>query len=246
MAEDRSILTRVAPAPDRVIAYGAEPDQVADVRDGGEPAARRPLVLLIHGGFWRPGIDRAHTGPMSAALARAGWTVAAIEYRRVPGQPGLTVDDVTLSLKTLPARIARHDGRVLALGHSAGGHLALWAASTRPIPGLHGALALAPAADLRLAGELDLDQGATLAFLGEDPSRRADVDPKRMPAPECRVTIVHGDADEIVPPSLSESYVAGHPRTRLVKLRGAGHFALIDPQTDAWPAVVGELDRLSQ
>ena len=59
------------------------------------------------------------------------------------------------------------------------------------------------------------------------------------------VTIVHGDEDEVVPVTVSESYVAAHPRTCLVKLRGVAHFALIDPETNAWPAVVRALDRLA-
>jgi acetyl esterase/lipase len=242
VTEDRSILARPAPAPDEVVAYGKEADQVADVRHGGQ---RRPLVVLIHGGFWRPDIDRAHTGPMSAELARAGWTVAAIEYRRVPHQPDLTVDDVALSLTVLPGKLAQHDGRVLVMGHSAGGHLALWAASRRPIRELHGVLALAPAADLQLAHDLRLGEGAALAFLGVDPAKRADLDPKKMRSPAVPVTIVQGDADEIVPASVAESYLAAHPGARIVRLRDTGHFAPIDPQSDAWPAVVRELESLA-
>lgn len=245
MPEDRSILTRPAAPPDEVVAYGEEAGQVADVRHGGERAGRRPLVVLIHGGFWRPSIDRAHTGPMAMALARAGWTVAAVEYRRVPHHPDLAVDDVALSLRTLPGKLAPHDGRVLVMGHSAGGHLTLWAAAMRPGPELHGALALSPAADLQLARELDLGEGAVLSFLGEEPDRRADLDPKRMPSPAVQTTIVHGDADEVVPLSVSRSYVAAHPRTRLVDPRGAGHFAVIDPESEVWPIVVGELERLA-
>ena len=240
MPEDRSILTRPADPPDAVVAYGIDPAQVADVRYGG---GRRPLVVLIHGGFWRPEIDRAHTGSMTVALAREGWTVAAIEYRSIPRHPDLTADDVALSLDALPGKVARHDGRVLVMGHSAGGHLALWAASTRP--GVCGALALAPVADLRLAHALNLGEGAAPAFLGEDPDRRADLDPKRMPSPAIAVTIVHGDADEIVPLSVSESYVTAHPRARLARLRDVGHFAVIDPVSDAWPTVLAELQRLA-
>lgn len=245
MPEDRSILTRPAPPPDAVIAYGAEAEHIADVRHGREGAAHRPLVVLIHGGFWRPSFDRAHTGPMAAALAAAGWTVAAVEYRRVPHDPNVTVEDIALSLKTLPEGVAQHDGRVLVMGHSAGGHLALWAASKRPIPQLHGALALAPVADLQLAHELNLGDGATLAFLGAEPKQRTDLDPTRMPSPVIGTSIVHGDADEIVPLAVSASYVAAHPQVRLVTLRSAGHFPVIDPLTDAWRIVVAELERLA-
>jgi len=226
-----------------VVAYGGDALQVADVRRGG---GRRPLLVLIHGGFWRPDIDRAHTGPMAAALAACGFTVAAIEYRRVPGQPGLAVEDIALALSVLPGMLRRHDGRVLAMGHSAGGHLALWAASRRPVPALRGALALAPVADLGLAHDLELGEGAALAFLGEEPAGRPDLDPKRMPSPAIGVTLVHGDEDEVVPISLSQSYLEAHPRARLQKVREAGHFAVIDPLSEAWPTVVSELERLAE
>jgi acetyl esterase/lipase len=243
--EDRSVLTRPATPPDETVAYGTDPDQIADIRFGGEQAARRPLVLLIHGGFWRPIYDRMHTGPMAVAMAAAGWTVAAIEYRRVPQHPNLTIDDVAAALTGLPAKVRKHDGRVLVMGHSAGGHLALWAASKRPNPQLMGALALGAAADLQLADALDLGEGATRLFLGEDPRNRADLDPKRMPSPAIPVTLVHGEEDDVVPVSLSESYVAAHPRARLVKLRGVGHFAVIDPLSRAWPIVMEQLEQLA-
>jgi acetyl esterase/lipase len=243
--DDRSVLSRPATPADETIAYGTEPEHIADVRYGGEQASRRPLVILIHGGFWRPTIDRMHTGPMAAAMATAGWTVAAIEYRRIPHHPNLTVDDVFAALKTLPAKISKHDGRVIVMGHSAGGHLTLWAAAKRPNPQLMGALALAPAADLQLANELNLGDGATLLFLGEDPNGRADLDPKRMPSPAINVTIVHGDEDEVVPVSLADSYVATHPKAQLVKLRGVGHFGVIDPLSRAWPIVMEQLEQLA-
>ena len=91
--DDLSVLTRAARAPDEVVSYGTDADQIADVRFGVkgvgpvEDPEGRPLVLIIHGGFWRPAYARAHTGPMSEAIAAAGWTVASIEYRRVPGAP---------------------------------------------------------------------------------------------------------------------------------------------------------------
>jgi acetyl esterase/lipase len=244
--DDESVLTRAATPPDEVVAYGAGPDQIADLRYGGERALARPLVMIIHGGFWRPKYDRVHAGPMAVALAQDGWTVANTEYRRVPHHPNLTIEDIALALQTLPRKVARHDGRAIVIGHSAGGHLALWAASRRPAPELHGALALAPAADLQLAHDLNLSDGAAFAFLGEEPKARTDLDPKRMPSPAIGTTLVHGDADDIVPLSLSESYLKSHPGMRLVKLRGAGHFGVIDPLSPVWPVVVGELDRLAR
>jgi acetyl esterase/lipase len=245
MDENRSVLTRAADPPDRIEAYGALPDQVADIRSGSAEAAHRPLLLLVHGGFWRPHIDRTHTGPMTMALAAAGWTVASLEYRRVPGAPDLTVQDLTVAVRTLPTRLAGYDGRLIVVGHSAGGHLALCLAALGPHPALCGVLALAPAADLELAHELDLGNGAVAAFLGASPETRQDLDPRRMRSPALATTIIHGAEDTVVPPSLSRSYATAHPRTRLILPGGVGHFALIDPESGAWPAVGAELERLA-
>ena len=246
MTEDLSVLTRPAREPDEVIAYGTHADQIADVRRGKAGAERRPLVLFVHGGFWRPQYDRSGTCPLADAIASAGWTVASIEYRRTPGEPDETLADAGNALLTLPARISGHRGGVILLGHSAGGHLVLWLTVTRGGPPLVGTLALAPAADLRLAHELNLGDGAVLAFLGADPSTRPDLDPRRLSAPEIPTTILHGDQDDVVPLSVTASYAAAHPSVRVVRLPGVGHFAPIDPLSTSWDAVLEELRRLSR
>jgi len=235
------VLTRPARAPDEVVAYGTGADHIADVRFGGDGAQHRPLVLVIHGGFWRPQYDRMHTGPMAEAIASAGWTVASVEYRRIPGEPDKTLHDVSEALTKLPAQIARHSGKVILVGHSAGGHLVLWLTVARRSPQLVGTLALAPSADLQLAHELNLGDGAAVAFLGAHPGTRPDVDPRRLPSPQTATTIVHGDEDDVVPLSVAQSYITAHPCARLVRLTGAGHFAPIDPLSASWPAVLEAL-----
>lgn len=243
MTEDESVLTRPAPAPDRVVAYGELPDQQADLRLGADGAEARPLLVIIHGGFWRPQYNRDHTGPMATALAAAGWTVAAIGYRRLPGAPDASVDDVLLALERLPTLTPHHDGRVVVIGHSAGGHLALLA-GTRASALLHGVLALAPAADLQLAHELALGNGAVTAYLGTEPSSREDLDPQRQAAPSMATTLLHGDRDAVVPLRVSQAYHAVHPTVALRELH-CGHFALIDPLSTDWPEVVQALEHLS-
>ncbi len=150
-AESASAFAHPAVAPDRTAAYGDHPDQVVDFyapRDGRTGA---PLVVLLHGGAWRSPYDRAHVSPLADFLARRGFAVANVEYRRggddIPRQrdgaePGAgstgpvagrwpeTFDDVAAALDAMPALASRElpgadVRRIVVSGHSAGGHLAL-------------------------------------------------------------------------------------------------------------------------
>ncbi|WP_229399144.1 alpha/beta hydrolase family protein [Micromonospora okii] len=252
-ADPRAVLSRPAPAPDATVAYGEHPDQVADLRRPAGDGPARPLVVVVHGGFWRAEYDRGHTGPLAAALAALGHPVAQLEYRRT-GQPGGgwpgTLTDVLAGVAALPGLAAPvlgdrlRPGPPLLVGHSAGGHLALYAASSAPAT-VAGVLALAPVADLAEAYRLDLDSGAVAALLGggpaEHPQRYAAADPRlRLPL-STRTVILHGLLDRQVPVTMSRSYAAAARATgspvRLVELAGCEHFGLIDPESPGWPEV---------
>jgi acetyl esterase/lipase len=241
MGEDRSILRRTGRDPDRTLAYGADPDQIFDVWDPVIPRQRGagPIVVMLHGGFWRPAFDRLHTRAMTQALGGGGHTVVALEYRRIPGDPDTAVDDVRAGLSVVN-RLSGTERDMVVLGHSAGGHLALWAAS-QAYAGIRGVIALAPIADLRLARDLRLGDDAVVDFLGED---RPDLDPMQLPAPRVPITIVHGTADEIVPIALAYSYEQTHPEARVVALDSVGHFGLIDPAQPAFGAVLSEVESM--
>jgi acetyl esterase/lipase len=241
VSEDSSVLTRVASPPGARIDYGSHADQHALVWQGTTAsAAARPLVLLLHGGFWRPAYDLSHMSPMAAALAAAGWTVANVEYRRVPGAPETTASDLRVALETLPIRIGAHNGRILLAGFSAGGHLALWLAAARAP--LHAVLALAPVASLQQARQLQLSDNAVGEFFGATATLQR-WDPETLPYGAAPVFIVHGEADDTVPLDLSRRYMARHPLAQLMELAGTGHYALIDPDSRAWPSVLAALRR---
>ena len=243
--EDRSVLSRPARAPDQTARYGELPEHIADVYLGDARAVERPLIVFIHGGFWRPPIDRMHARHSCETLANAGWSVASIEYRRVPGEPDKTIDDVTAAVRAMPTATAQHNGKAIVMGHSAGGHLCLYAAAVRPTPALIGAVALAPAADLQRCEELNLGDGAARAFLGVPAKERADLDPARLPTPALTVAIVHGKQDAIVPVAVAHAYAERHPATHIEAIDDCGHFAVIDPLTPAWAAVIAQLERMS-
>lgn len=240
--DPRAVLSRPAPAPELVLTYGDEPEQIVDVHVPEEAPA--PLVVLIHGGFWRDVVDRVHTRPLADALRREGYVVATPEYRRTPGArwPQLR-SDIEAVRNTLPSLLDQAapgmtlPGPYRLIGHSAGGHLALWWGLSAPEQ-VERVVALAPVIDLAAAYEANLDDGAVSALLGGPPEEhRADFEDAdlagRLPAPEPPIVVVHGDEDQRVP--VEHNRTLGAPT--LHELRGVEHFALIDPLTSAWPSV---------
>jgi pimeloyl-ACP methyl ester carboxylesterase len=173
--------------------------------------------------------------------------VAQLEYRRT-GQPGGgwpgTFADVVAGVTALPHLTGLGSTPPLLLGHSAGGHLALWYALAAPAPVL-GIVALAPVADLAEAHRLDLDRGAVAALLGggplDVPDRYAEADPSARTPPGVRSVIIHGTRDRHVPVEISRKYTAtaraDGGEVTLIEIPEAEHFALIDPQSAAWPVV---------
>ncbi|MFF0314978.1 alpha/beta hydrolase family protein [Micromonospora sp. NPDC005252] len=259
-ADPRAVLTRPAPEPDLTVAYGDHPDQIADLRRPAGVGPAQPLVVVVHGGFWRSEYDRRHTGPLAAALAAEGYPVAQLEYRRTGepggGWPGTLTDALAgiaalpeLATEALPGRVSR--AAPIVIGHSAGGHLALYAAATAPST-VSGVLALAPVADLAAAYRLDLDSGAVAALLGggplDFPDRYAAADPRSLVPIRTRTVVVHGSADLQVPVAMSRDFVAAARATgsdiSLVELPGCEHFGLIDPESSAWPPVLAVLRSL--
>jgi len=135
-----------------------------------------------------------------------------------------------------------HAGYVL-MGHSAGGQLVLWAASTLNPVRLRGVVALAPVADLLKADREHIGDGAVQDFIGG--GVRNDLDPAHLPASIAPVTLIHGTSDTVVPISITESYFTAHPTAHFHRIPHSGHYELIDPQTDPWHEVTTELTRLT-
>ena len=269
----RNVLVRSARPPDLTLRYGDDASQVADVHLPSPEDIQRSgisggalLALFLHGGFWRAQYGREHTAPLAEALARAGIAVCAPEYRRSGqrggGWPG-TFDDIAAAVDRLPGLVRAAAGgliepdRMVLAGHSAGGHLALWAASrhrlragspwrlAEPTPGC-GVLALAAVCDLVACYELRLGQGAAEALMGGGPQRLPDryaaADPAELAPIGVPVRLVHGTADDRVPHEMSVYYAAraraaGDLGTECTLLPGAGHFDVIDPLSDAWGTV---------
>ncbi|MDQ4078175.1 MAG: alpha/beta fold hydrolase [Chloroflexota bacterium] len=265
-----SILERPAPPPDQRLPYGEEKLQYADLRlpDGPGP---HPVVVNVHGGFWRAKYDLEHASHLCAALTEAGYTTWNLEYRRVGneggGWPGTFLDAAkgTDYLRTIALEYNLDLDRVIVMGHSAGGHLALWLTGRhrlspgtplydpQPLP-LHAAISLAGVVDLRWASaqRLSDDGEATDRLMGgrpaEYPERYDIASPIELLPLGVPQILLHGTADSRVPFEISQRYVdaarAQGEEVELVALPGAGHFELIDPETKEWGAVMEAVRRV--
>ena len=202
------------------LAYGDDADQVVDVRRGGGRNA-----ILVHGGFWRPAFTRANTRALAVDLALRGWTTWNVEYRRTGVDH--TLADIDSALDST--------GRGVAIGHSAGGHLVLWAAGTGKI---EKAVALAGVTDLARAAREGIGANAAVEFAGLKPPAHAD--PMRRLPLRVPVLLAHGTEDDRVPCDYSRAF-ARAAGAELLELQGAGHFEVIDPRTREWARI---LDRL--
>jgi acetyl esterase/lipase len=244
---------RSARPPDRTEVTGPLQTDFYDVWEPSPGRARGITVALVHGGFWREQYDRTHANPLAEALARDGFHAANLEYPRIGmpggGWPG-TGTAVLARLQSVQADTHLPD-RVVVVGHSAGGHLALWLASDDHAPWLTGVVALAPAADLGVVDRLGLSNHAARALLGgspdEAPGAWADADParQRLTVP---AVIVTGERDDVVPAEVVDSYVASRTADeplRTAVARGADHFDVIDPAGDAYLLVLAEVEELT-
>ena len=252
MARDSAdVLTDTPPpAADVRLAYGHEPKQFGDLR---LPSVDRlhPLAVVVHGGAWKALYNLIHTGHLCVALGEAGIATWNVEYRSVGDPEGVwpgAGEDVSAAVDFVQALTEEYPldpDRIVLVGHSAGGQLALWAAKRARLP----VVALSPVADLRESAERVGPEGAVARFLGGMPDslseRYAEASPRELLPLGVRQILVHGDADEEVPYAQSVTYAEGAGgEAELIALAGAGHFEPIDPQAREWPRTLGAIQAL--
>ncbi len=249
-----SILDLVPPKADTRVQYGSDPLQFADVYF---PVVAKPwpVVMNIHGGFWRAAYDLAHAGHFCAALATAGFGTVNVEYRRTGnpggGWPGM-LEDIRSAYRYLPSHaeeLGCDPETVIVTGHSAGGHLAVCLAGYEP--SVKRVVSLAGVLDLERAYELHLSNDAVVAFLGGTPQQVPALYQAASPTNleiRARQIALTGTDDDTVPPDISRKYVdrkkAAAERVELVEISGANHMDLIDPRSDAFPIILRSLQNL--
>jgi acetyl esterase/lipase len=247
-----SVLSLQPPAADARLAYGSDENQFLDLR---LPKSKGPfpLVLNIHGGFWRAKYNLDHAGHLCAALTAKGLATANLEYRRVGNSGGSwpgTFSDIRIAYQFLIQNARQHNfdsGKVVVAGHSAGGQLAIClAAHERSVTRV---VSLAGVVDLQRAYQLHLSNDAVVEFLRgtptEVPDHYREADPMQLSIPHTRQWLIQGTEDEVVPPAFSSDYVAAKQKrsgkekedVNLLQIAGADHFDLIDPRSASWGPV---------
>lgn len=259
----RDLLAQPPSRPDYTIPYGSGPQQFGQLRLPQGPAQRAlPVVVVIHGGCWLAEYDLHHIGPLAERITTLGYATWCLEYRRI-GDPGggwpgtfLDIADGIDHIQELAGRHNLDPDRVIALGHSAGGHLALWAAGRLKLPAgsplyrehplpLRGAVSLAGIGDL---GRLEYQPGCGKAVLrlmggtpGQVPERYRQGSPRELLPMGTPQILIQGARDPIVTPAGARSYrehaiKLGDPCS-LVMLPAAGHYDVVIPTSPTWPAV---------
>lgn len=234
--------------------YGTDPAQYGTLHR--PPGASRGVIAVIHGGFWRAAYDASLGTPLAQDLAARGWTAWNLEYRRVGEGGGVpaTLDDVAAGIDKL-TDLGVDTSTVVTLGHSAGGHLATWAASRGRFERWSGGVEVthvvsqAGVLNLAVAADEQVGDGAVIDFCGGEPAAAPGAYHWADPAPqiplEVPVWCVHAADDVTVPIRQSRDYVtqalAAGARAELVQVGGA-HFDVIDVQSQAWSQIVGILD----
>jgi acetyl esterase/lipase len=247
--------------------YGPHASQVAELHVPDGPGAH-PVAVLLHGGFWRRWHGRGLMDRLAADLARRGVAAWNLEYRRTGPLGGggwpETFLDVAAGVDALAGVAGLDLTRVATVGHSAGGHLALWAAARGRLPvGAPGAgpvvrpalaVSLAGVPDLAAAHRAGVGGGAVARLMGGGPDRVPERYAVGSPAELLPLGVpqrlVHGAADDIVPAELSRVHArrarAEGDACDLVVLPGVGHFEPIDPASRAWAAALGGLAAISR
>jgi len=254
MSDD--ILSLRPPPADARLAYGSDANQFLDLRlpaSTKESTGPLPLVINIHGGYWRAKYNLDYAGHLCAGLTAKGFATANVEYRRV-GDPGggwpETFADVRAAYQFLVQSAHSRNldpQRIVVMGHSAGGQLALCLAAHES--SVTRIVSLAGVVDLQRAYQLHLSNDAVVQFLrgtpDQVPDHYAEADPMRLSLTHARQWLIQGSADDVVPVEFSRDYVAvkgnrtgaNKEEAYLLEIPGAGHFELIDPRSTAWKMV---------
>ncbi len=253
--------------PVMTISYGPDPSQFGELTlppsGSGTPGAALPVVVIVHGGFWRTAYDLDLGRPLAEDLVAAGFATWNIEYRRVGAGTGggggwpATGLDVAAAVDALAGPVQQAAGgrldldRVVGLGHSAGGQLVGWlaarpglpagAAGSAPTVRLRGAVAQAGVMDLISADDEHVGGAAVADFLGGSAADRPEVYAVASPAArapiETPVVCVHGRSDTTVPASQSATFVAADQAAggrASLQLVDGDHFAMITTSSSAW------------
>lgn len=233
--------------PTSVHAYGEHPDQQVSIYRTRALYGAEPVIVVVHGGYWRQRVAAEAVIGVVTHLLKAGYDVANVEYRRGPvdGAWPIVRDDVRAAIATV--REVFGDRTLIGLGHSVGGELVLLAANQ-----LDAIIALAPATDAARVHTEQLGEGAAQEYFGASPDEAAEryreASPIHQPAPTCQTLIVHGRDDDRVPLAHTLDYLRAHRSAPIDLLvdHQADHLDVADPTHQVWRQVEAWLTRFDR
>src|SRR5580698_1319592 len=243
MSED--ILSKPAPPADSRLTYGPDPNQFVDLRFPTGDRTKKtlsPLVINIHGGYWRAAYNLDHAGHLCAALTMQGIATANLEYRRIGNEGGAwpgTFADIRSAYQFLVQHASAHNldpAKIVVMGHSAGGQLALCLAAHEP--SVARVVSLAGVVDLQRAYDLHLSHNAVVEFLGgtpkDVPEHYHEADPMQLKI-QATQWLIHGASDDTVPSYLTRNYTqqkkGRSEDVHYLEISTASHIDLIDPHS---------------
>lgn len=234
--------------PTQTYKYGSQPSQFYQYWPAKNNATKAANVIFIHGGCWLKDYDIRHSYPLSTALAKEGFNLWSVEYRRL-GEKNVewsaSLNDVSKAIENI---LQQTDGKPTAvMGHSAGGHLALLATSNgrKYAEQVDAVLGLAAITDMQayVAEDGSCNQAAkTLIDTAQSDFKFAEADPKQQPLHH-NTWLLQGSADNIVPMSQAEVFGVDNDNVNTLIIDEAGHFDMIHPKTDAWTVIIQQLNK---
>jgi acetyl esterase/lipase len=230
------------PGDPKTVKYGSHPLQLMDL--WGDLSSML-WVVSIHGGYFAAEYDRTVNEPLSRRLASEGMAVANIEYRRAGSvaDPRETVNDVRAAIAEV-ILLAPVESRVVVIGHSAGGYLAITGATH---DGVHGVLPLAPVTDLAGIAIDGWDEGEIAKWIGKPLGDTSGVweelQPDQIGSTHAPIVVIHGSDDRVVPVEHTHEFLERHKGVRLVELAEVGHYEFLDPESDSFATLIFEIQQ---